>query len=54
MESGVVPAPNMPIDEDRGEPIVRERVAPWGTENADEYVKRVERNLIISYIGGIF
>jgi len=35
----------MLIDEDRGEPIVGERVAPWGAANADEYVKRVERNL---------
>ena len=35
----------MLIDEDRGVPEVGERVPPWGAVNADEYVKRVERNL---------
>jgi hypothetical protein len=33
------------IDEDRGEPIVGERVAPWGAPNAEEYVGRIIRNL---------
>jgi Glycosyl hydrolases family 38 N-terminal domain len=33
------------IDEDRGEPIVGERVPPWGAPDAEEYVKRVEGNL---------
>ncbi len=33
------------IDRDRGEPIVGERVPPWGAPNAKEYAKRVKRNL---------
>jgi len=33
------------IDEDRGEPRVGERVAPWGAANAKDYVERVRRNL---------
>jgi len=33
------------IDEDRGEPILRERTAPWGAPNASEYVGRILRNL---------
>ncbi len=33
------------IDEDRGEPIVGERVPPWGAEKAADYVERVKRNL---------
>jgi len=33
------------IDEDRGVPIVGERVPPWGSPNAADYVKRVARNL---------
>ncbi|MCL2646172.1 MAG: hypothetical protein FWD61_04095 [Phycisphaerales bacterium] len=35
----------MLIDEDRGVPKVTERIGPWGADNADEYIKRVERNL---------
>jgi hypothetical protein len=33
------------IDEDRGVPVVGERVAPWGAPSAEEYVERVIRNL---------
>ncbi|HEC01941.1 MAG TPA: hypothetical protein ENI81_00265, partial [Phycisphaerales bacterium] len=33
------------IDEDRGEPAVGERIAPWGAPNAEQYVERVRRNL---------
>ncbi len=33
------------IDEDRGDPVVGERVPPWGAPDAAEYVKRVFRNL---------
>jgi len=33
------------IDEDRGIPVVGERVPPWGAKNAKDYVERVERNL---------
>lgn len=34
------------IDEDRGEPIVGERVPPWGAPDAATYVERVKRNLL--------
>jgi hypothetical protein len=33
------------IDEDRGEPVVGERVPPWGAANAEDYAGRVRRNL---------
>jgi len=33
------------IDEDRGEPVVGERVPPWGAATAADYVERVKRNL---------
>jgi len=33
------------IDEDRGEPILGERVLPWGAPNTAEYTKRIIRNL---------
>jgi hypothetical protein len=33
------------IDEDRGEPVVCERIPPWGAPDAEEYVERVRRNL---------
>lgn len=33
------------IDEDRGVPVVGERVPPWGAACAEDYVERVERNL---------
>ncbi len=33
------------IDEDRGKPTVLERVPPWGAPTAEEYIKRVERNI---------
>jgi len=33
------------IDEDRGLPIVGERVPPWGAATADDYVQRVRRNI---------
>lgn len=35
----------MLVDEDRGEPPVGERVPPWGTATAEEYLERVKRNL---------
>jgi hypothetical protein len=33
------------IDEDRGEPMVGERVPPWGANDKEGYVARVRRNL---------
>lgn len=33
------------IDEDRGVPVVGERVPPWGAPTAEAYVERVKRNL---------
>jgi hypothetical protein len=33
------------IDEDRGEPVLGERIPPWGAPNADEYTERIRRNL---------
>lgn len=33
------------IDEDRGDPIVGERVAPWGAPDVEAYIERVRRNL---------
>lgn len=33
------------IDEDRGEPVVGERIPPWGAADANEYAGRVRRNL---------
>ena len=33
------------VDEDRGVPIVGERVPPWGAATAADYVERVKRNL---------
>lgn len=33
------------IDEDRGKPIVGERIPPWGANTASDYVDRVKRNL---------
>jgi len=33
------------IDEDRGEPVIRERFLPWGAPDAATYIKRIERNL---------
>ncbi len=33
------------IDEDRGQPVVGERVPPWGAPTVEVYVERVRRNL---------
>ncbi|MGA2177929.1 MAG: hypothetical protein ABSH38_23520 [Verrucomicrobiota bacterium] len=33
------------VDEDRGVPVVGERVPPWGAPTAEAYVERVKRNL---------
>jgi hypothetical protein len=33
------------VERDRGEPRVLERFAPWGAEDGQEYLKRLERNL---------
>ncbi|MQY78201.1 MAG: hypothetical protein GH151_03275 [Bacteroidetes bacterium] len=33
------------IDEDRGNPLVAERIPPWGAECASDYAERVRRNL---------
>jgi hypothetical protein len=33
------------IDEDRGEPVVGERVPPWGAATVEDYAARVRRNL---------
>jgi hypothetical protein len=34
------------VDEDRGKPVVGERIPPWGAPTAEAYVKRVRRNLV--------
>jgi hypothetical protein len=35
----------MLVDEDRGVPIIGERVPPWGAATAEQYLERVKRNL---------
>lgn len=35
----------MLVDEDRGTPVLGERVAPWGAATAEQYLERVKRNL---------
>jgi hypothetical protein len=35
----------MLVDEDRGEPVLSERIPPWGAATAEQYMERVKRNL---------
>ena len=35
----------MLVDEDRGEPVLSERIPPWGAATAEQYLERVKRNL---------
>jgi hypothetical protein len=35
----------MLVDEDRGTPVLGERVPPWGAATAEQYLERVKRNL---------
>ena len=33
------------VDEDRGKPVLGERIPPWGAADAEQYLERVKRNL---------